>query len=92
MRQKSNSASTQNPARVIGLCIAVFSSLVGLILGVITWFFRDGMGPDSIESSGYEALRRFTLDFWPVAVFFVVLFTLAFVMIRRPNIPRHDLE
>ena len=90
MRRTPDRASIQNPARVIGFCIAVISSFIGLICGAISWFFRDGMGPGSIESSGFEALRRFALDIWPVGIVCIVLFAIAFMLMRRPDIVRND--
>jgi hypothetical protein len=41
-------------------------SLASLFLAYATftcWFFRDGMGPDSVESSGSLAWSRFWQDF-----------------------------
>ncbi len=72
--------------RIIAFGIAVSSLLIFLLLGSWCWFLRDGLGPDSIESSGSEAWRRFSTDFWPVALFCFVLFGVAFwVAPRRPS-------
>lgn len=47
------------------LAALVLSTITLFIWGVFNWFFRDGMGPDSVSSSGYEALRRFFVGgFW----------------------------
>ncbi len=53
--------------------------LVGI--GPLCWILRDGLGPNSVESSGWHALIRFNLTFFwgPVALLlagFVVLVTL----------------
>ena len=64
--------------RGIGISISLFSSLLLLAFGIPFWLFRDGLGPDSIESSGVEAIRRFAADFWPVAAFCFFLFGIAF--------------
>lgn len=53
------------------------------MLGAWTWRLRDGLGPDSIESSGFEALRRFFSDFWPVALACFLLFGVALFMSRH---------
>ena len=45
------------------LCVALFSwwfSIVGLFLtATIAWSFKDGLGPDSVESHGRAAVLRF---------------------------------
>jgi hypothetical protein len=76
---------TPRLGRGIAIGIAVFSSLVGIVLGAWTWLLRDGLGPDSVESSGIEAWRRFSTDFWPVAVFCFVIFAIAFFIARRQS-------
>ena len=68
--------------RSVAVGITVFSALLLLALGSWTWLLRDGLGPDSIESSGIEASRRFFTDFWPVALFCFVLFVIAFLIGR----------
>ena len=78
--------------RGIAICISVFSSFLLLTFGIPTWLFRDGLGPDSIESSGIDALRRFFSDFWPFALFCFVLFVIAFFVGRHrpPDSGRAD--
>ncbi len=52
------------------------SSFVLAIVCAVTWFLRDGMGPDSIPSEGMEAVQRFFADaIFPIAawVVFVVV-------------------
>jgi hypothetical protein len=82
-----NSQPSIEPTPRFGGCIAIgiaaFSLLVGIVLGAWTWFLRDGLGPDSIQSSGIKAWRRFSAEFWPVAVFCLVLFAIAFFIGRR---------
>lgn len=42
--------------------------------GVITWLFRDGMGPDSVETTGIDAAVAFIAFFWlPVLVWIAVV-------------------
>ena len=39
------------------LVLAVSSATL-LALLYLTWFFRDGLGPDAVTSTGFEAARR----------------------------------
>jgi low affinity Fe/Cu permease len=39
----------------------VVSSAVAIALFCVVWFFRDGMGPDAVTSSGIEALQSVLL-------------------------------
>ena len=71
--------------RIIAFDIALSSSLILFALGSWCWLLRDGLGPDSIESSGGEALRRFIADFWPVALLCLVLFAIAFFVAPRQS-------
>jgi cytochrome c oxidase subunit IV len=59
--------------------------LAGLLawsmLGALVWVLRDGLGPNAIESHGWEALaRQFWTFYWgPVLLVLVVLL----VLLRR---------
>ena len=58
--------SRTDKARTIWL--GVFTIwLIGFIalVGMVSWLFRDGMGPDSVTSHGVTAMRRFAEGFWP---------------------------
>lgn len=41
-------------------------SLTGTLVwwGAITWMFRDGMGPESVETAGFQAIAAFLSLFW----------------------------
>ena len=67
----------------LAIGLSVFSALLFLGIGTWTWFLRDGLGPDSIESFGAEALRRFITDFWPVAAFCLFLLVVAYFVAPR---------
>jgi hypothetical protein len=42
--------------------------------GIITWLFRDGLGPDSIETTGIDAVVAFMKFFWlPVLIWISVI-------------------
>ena len=83
MNPRQSIAPTFTLRRGLAVGIAVFSSLLLLALGAWTWLLRDGLGPDSVESSGIEALRRFFSDFWPVALFCLALFVIALFIGRH---------
>jgi hypothetical protein len=57
-------------ARRRTICILCFAA-AGYFLGaalLLSWSLRDGLGPDAIESSGVEAIRRAARDAWPAAL------------------------
>lgn len=87
MNPQQGSAPTFKLRPNIAVGMAVFSSLLLLALGTWAWLLRDGLGPDSVESSGIEALRRFSSDFWPVALLCFALFVTAFFNGRRQSLP-----
>jgi hypothetical protein len=83
MNQQPNVEPPSRFLRGVAIGLSSFSLLLLLALGAWTWFLRDGLGPDSVESSGVEALRRFLSDFWPVAAFCFFLFGIAFLIARH---------
>lgn len=85
MKPRQSIAPTFTLRRGLAVGIAVFSSLLLLTFGAWTWLLRDGLGPDSIESSGIEALRRFSSDFWPVALLCFALFVIVFLIGRHQS-------
>jgi hypothetical protein len=73
------SASTHRRLYVsIVVMISICSVLAFLAFAAWIWILRDGLGPDSIESPGFEALLRFTADFWPIAAFWAFVSVMAF--------------
>jgi hypothetical protein len=40
------------------LAVGIVSTLVACNMLYLSWFFRDGMGPDAVTSFGLEALTR----------------------------------
>lgn len=38
--------------------------LAWMALGLFAWILRDGLGPDSVESQGFEAIARMFWTFW----------------------------
>jgi hypothetical protein len=53
------------------------------IWGYYDWFLRDGLGPDSVESRGFEAIANFADAFWIHLVGWVFLVALSFWLARR---------
>ncbi len=49
----------------------------------LAWLFRDGMGPDSIESHGWQAMGRFWEGFWPPCVLALAVAAAALTLCRR---------
>jgi len=48
---------------VVGwICVMIPTPLL-LYVGAVDWFFRDGMGPKSVSSTGAVAFSRFWRDF-----------------------------
>ena len=61
----------------LALAVTIGTSTLTLVLAcAISWFFRDGMGPDAVTSEGLEAVRRF----FPEAIILIVIW-LAFVLV-----------
>jgi hypothetical protein len=73
------SASTQRRLYVSMVVVIFICSVFAFCASAAwIWILRDGLGPDSIESSGYDALLRFTKDFWPIALFWAFVSVMAF--------------
>jgi hypothetical protein len=47
------------PSRISLLATLVFSSVTLGVLLYIAWFFRDGLGPDAVTTTGVAAWRHF---------------------------------
>ena len=58
-----------------------------ILIAPIVWVLRDGLGPDSVRSSGIHAISRFLTTFYwgPVA-----LALLAATIFLRPRRPRSE--
>jgi hypothetical protein len=59
-----------------GLALFVIGFLFFGYAALISWTFRDGMGPDAITSHGSLAFSRFMEDFWialPITTFSLLL-------------------
>jgi hypothetical protein len=42
----------------LGVMLMMFGSVALVLLLLMAWTFKDGMGPDSVESSGLEAIGK----------------------------------
>lgn len=49
----------------------------------ICWIYRDGMGPESVESSGLSALAAFMSIAWPYVIAYCVLIGMCIFVVRR---------
>lgn len=67
--------------------LAVFSTLLLAFWAMFNWFLRDGLGPDSVESFGWEAFHRFWPEFWPGAAFCGLFFVGAYFIASRRQRP-----
>ena len=66
------------PSRHSLFLLAIISSAVLIACLFLAWFFRDGMGPDAIESTGLEAARRIGVGAAAPLAVWLVLNALAF--------------
>ncbi|MFT4514922.1 MAG: hypothetical protein ACI89X_003564 [Planctomycetota bacterium] len=59
--------------RIVIHTLLIIALTVWGLCGIIAWVVRDGLGPDTVESHGREALARFFWTFYwgPVAIVLV---------------------
>jgi hypothetical protein len=57
--------------------------LILVVGGFLAWLLRDGLGPDSITSSGQVAYSRFINDFWPLPIIAALLSCVGWFLFRR---------
>ncbi len=68
--------------------MAAVSTLTLAHWGWWIWFFRDGMGPDSIPSQGAEAMTRFLENFWIPAACWALLIVTGLLILRATKVQR----
>lgn len=68
--------------------MAAISSITLIFWGWWAWLLRDGMGPDSIESRGAEALARFLGEFWIPAVLWALLNVFGLIILKTAEARR----
>jgi hypothetical protein len=77
----------EKPRKVILQMFGGFLLSIALIVFwlslCLSWFLRDGMGSDSIQSSGSVAFHRFWGDFWIIPIFTIPLGVIGFVILYR---------
>lgn len=71
--------------RIAGWALVVLSGIVLYCVTMASWVFRDGMGPDSIESHGRVAVGRFLEDFWLAALIVIPVLVGGFWLIFTAN-------
>jgi len=77
-------SATSNMLRKLlfsSLTIALSLLLVTFVL--VAWFFRDGLGPKSVESHGLTAWSRTLEGSWPVLMFILVIMAAGYFANRR---------
>ena len=79
----SQSAPASALLRFSAVCAALFGALLFFGYGALVWLLRDGLGPDSVESTGWQALLRFVQGFWVAALLALLLFIVAYALARR---------
>jgi len=62
--------------------------LVWLLLGPLCWILRDGLGPNSVDSSGWQAIWRFLLTFYWGPICLVLLGLWAWVPVHGSRVPK----
>jgi len=66
-----------NATRYIKLFLIILGSILSIFSVLSSILLRDGLGPDSIQSTGYEALERVVIQSFPLVVVGVVLIIIA---------------
>ena len=83
-----NSTQTPDPVHTALSVVLVVSQLAVFVLvvlvGPLVWILRDGLGPDSTDSSGWEAVgRMFWTFYWGPATLLACLFGVVASVCRR---------
>lgn len=67
------------------MLIAFVVVLIGILaVGILySWFFRDGLGPDSVQSMGLGAIKNTLCQAWPVFAILLLLISGCLIGIRR---------
>lgn len=69
---------------VLGFFLTFFGIVLLLFGACVCWLFRGGLGPDSIESSGWEAVELFMSGFWVyLPVSFPLIVVGAYLWVRK---------
>lgn len=71
--------------KTLGYICVIVAGLVLAFEAGSCWFFRDGLGPDSIESAGIVAWSRFWRDFRFALIIVAPLLFMGLFLIRSPR-------
>ncbi|HEV2864556.1 MAG TPA: hypothetical protein VGX48_26385 [Pyrinomonadaceae bacterium] len=69
--------------KLLGLLLLGCGTVMFLSGVVISLLFRDGLGPDSVPSHGFEAAVRFAREFWQFLLVSVLLWAAGGLLLRR---------
>ena len=76
--------------RIVGALLVALAVCLAAAAGFWTWLLRDGLGPDSISSSGQTAIVRAVSDGWHLFLPATVVAVVGVMLIHgarraRPN-------
>ena len=81
--------------RSLLLCSVALLLIVGLAESSFWgWYLRDGLGPDSVSSEGYEAIRRFVTGMYSLWIIYALLVVIAVIgfFISKKRIANKRIE
>lgn len=73
--------------RILGSAVAALGACLGLAGALLAWFFRDGLGPESVNSSGTVAVGRALADGWHMLLPGISLLCVGVVLLLRARRP-----
>jgi hypothetical protein len=69
--------------RIVGALLMALAAVLAGLAGFWVWLLRDGLGPDSISSSGQTAIVRAVSDGWHLFLPAMVVAAAGAILIRR---------
>lgn len=76
-------SARRNPRRLSGFAILAIVALFAPVLSFFAFFFRDGLGPDAQQSTGFEALARWLPEVWAIWLASALLIAFGGYLARR---------
>lgn len=80
------------PIQIVSSMIFATATFLFCVTAPISWVWRDGLGPDSVESHGNEAVSRFMKDFVTLAIDSTFLFSFGILLCMVASIIRKRHE
>ena len=69
--------------RMVGALLMAMAACLACVAGFWAWLLRDGLGPDSISSSGQTAIVRAVSDGWHLFLPAMFLATAGAILVHR---------